>query len=400
MGESHILLRAGQRFEGTIRLDPSTLEETSRATRLTIGSYGRGRATIAAPFQTDGIALLDVAGVRVTDLNLVGHGNLAFVRENYRKCRSGPAGIRLQANSPRQLNEGLAVDHVDVSRFCIGILARSTTRSTSIAHVSISNVRTHDNGDAGIWTRDRAIASHSIADVNVLDTVAYRNRDQGGIVLFGVDGARVTDSRAFDNATRGPGGVGIWAFDATGVRFAHNESYSNGNPEIQTDGDGFDFDRGVSNSVMTHNYSHDNGGIGFLVCSCERWARFYELNDIRLQSNVSRDDGSSGQPSLFVFGGEPMHDVRIVSNRIESGVGNGPLVRIGGDHRRYWGVQLRGNRFATRNGKRLLRVDDPHNAGNLTFRGNTWRASGERFPFAWGGRRFATTAAWQAGQAG
>jgi hypothetical protein len=47
-GGDRLLLRAGQRFPGNLRLDPLNLTDTSQRRPLTIGAYGGGRATIAA----------------------------------------------------------------------------------------------------------------------------------------------------------------------------------------------------------------------------------------------------------------------------------------------------------------------------------------------------------------
>src|SRR5437763_12947875 len=80
---------------------------------------------------------------------------------------------------------------------------------------------------------------------------------------------------------------------------------------------------------MEDNYSHGNGGVGFLVCSCSlsNYPFYYMRNDV-LRSNVSQNDGSSGQYSLFVYGGEVMTGVQIVSNRVSSARGAGPLVTV------------------------------------------------------------------------
>jgi hypothetical protein len=407
-GGDTILLRGGERFSGTICLGTANLRATSESSRLTIGSYGRGRATILAPSRTDGIAAINVAGVRVSGVNVVGRNDLCSedVSNGY---RYGTAGIRLEARSLHgTLTQGITVDHVDSSRFCDGIVVSSGDDGSRISHVRVRGVRSHDNGDAGVWTYDQANARHSIRDVRVTNTRAYRNHARGGIMLFGVDGAKVANSVAFANA-REAGGVGIWAFDSNRILFTHNESYRNGRTTLTDDGDGFDFDKGVSNSVMEHNYSHGNGGVGFLVCSCNAGLTpFYRMHDIIIRSNVSRNDGSSGQPSLYLDGGEPMIGVDIVSNRVESGTGSGPLVEVSGCRdcdasklasvahgRPYTRVRVRGNVFVSRGGKPLLQVH-PGRASDLVFKANSLRAIGGHFRVDWGNRRFVTPRAWQA----
>jgi hypothetical protein len=90
-----------------------------------------------------------------------------------------------------------------------------------------------------------------------------------------------------------------------------------------------------------------------------------------------------------------MTDVEIVSNRIESGAGDGPLVEVDADHRRYGRLQFEGNRFVARGDKPLLRVQGPGRAKDLAFRGNNWRAMGQ-FSVEWGQRRLLTPHAWRA----
>ncbi len=386
-GGDTILLRGGQRFGGTICLGITNLRATSRASELTIRSYGRGRATIAAPPHTDGIAAINVGGVRVRGVDVVGRRDVCN-EDASNGYRYGSAGIRLEARALEgTITPGLTVDHVDVSRFCDGIVVASDDDRSRISHVRVMHVTTHDNSDAGVWTYDRANAQHLIGDVRVTDTRAYRNGYRGGIMLFGVDGGTVANSVAFANAREAGGGVGIWAFDSNRILFTHNEAYRNGSPTITDDGDGFDFDRGVSNSVMEHNYSHDNGGVGLLVCSCNAGEHpFYRMRDITLRSNVSRNDGSSGQSSLYVDGGEPMTGIDIVANRVKSGAGGGPLVDLTGcrycdasqlaeigNGRPYSSITARGNVFVARDGKPLLQMYLGRGT-DLVFRGNTLRA--------------------------
>jgi hypothetical protein len=321
-------------------------------------------------------------------VNLVGRHDVC--NENTSNgYRSGTAGIRLEARDLHgTLASALTVTHADLQRFCEGILVVSDDARSRVADVRISHVTAHDNSDAGVWTYDRATAEHLIADVRVTDTRAFRNGYRGGIMLFGVDGGTVAHSVAYTNARQAGGGVGIWAFDSNRIVFAHNESFGNGSPEITNDGDGFDFDRGVSHSVMVDNYSHDNGGIGLLVCSCNVGVPpFYRMHDITLRSNVSRNDGSSGQPSLYVDGGEPMTAIHILGNLVESARGDGPLVNLTGCHDctpsqmanvgsgPYTSISVRGNTFIAGAGKPILEKH-PGPRALFDLRHNVWRSAG------------------------
>ena len=61
--------------------------------------------------------------------------------------------------------------------------------------------------------------------------------------------------------------VGIWLFIARRCFIQHCESYDNHTAGGKADGGGFDLDGGCVDCVMQYNYSHDNDGAGFLVCS-------------------------------------------------------------------------------------------------------------------------------------
>jgi parallel beta helix pectate lyase-like protein len=395
-GGGAILLHGGQRFAGTISLGTSNLAGTSRAQPLWIGSYGRGRATIQAPREQDGLRAVNVAGVRVSRVDVVGRGNGSCHETNASAWGEGAAGIRfLASNLNGTLDEGIEVDHSDVGGFCDGIVVASADDASRISHVRVASVSAHDNRETGVWTYDEAHARHSIRDVTVTGTRAYRNGGRGGIALFGVDHGTVSNSVAYANSRKESGGVGIWAFDANRIRITHDISYANGSAAIKKDGDGFDLDRGVSHSVIEHSISHDNGGMGYLVCSCVHWARFYSMRDNTVRDNVSRNDGSSGQPSLYVLGGEPMSGIDIADNRVSSSIGSGPLVKVGSYNRRYVRLRLRDNRFVAGGGKRLLNLDPTH-AKDLSIEGNRWRASGGPFTVRWGHGLFRSQRAWRA----
>jgi hypothetical protein len=392
-GGDAIRLRGGESDTGVVRLSRENLSETSRKAMLTIGSYGGGRATLLAPVGQDAIAATDVAGIRVRGVDLVGRRPVCRIdaRTGY---RYGATGIAVRADHPGvALEQGISIDDVDVSGFCNGIAVGSGVEGSRISHLRVTAVEAHDNASAGIWTYDPAVRQHTIEDVRVSRARAYRNGAFGGIVLFGVDGGTVRRSVAYANARATEGGVGIWAFDSTRILFAHNESYANGSLTIHHDGDGFDFDRGVSNSVMVRNYSHDNGGAGFLVCSCNAdHDPYYRMHNDVIRSNISRNDGSSGQPSFWVYGGELMTGLEIADNRVVSAAGDGPLVEIIGcllcdrgwrawyvadlsSGQPYTEVRLSGNTFMAGAGKTPL---EKHGGPRDIFylHDNVWRSDG------------------------
>jgi hypothetical protein len=157
----------------------------------------------------------------------------------------------------------------------------------------------------------------------------------------------------------------MWAFDARHITIQYNEAYRN--LTVSEDGEGFDLDGGVSDSVLQYNYAHDNQGMGFLVCAC---VESYEMHNNVVRYNVSQNDGTTGQPNaLEVLGGEPFSNLEVFNNSFYSAAGGGPLVFIGGEGHRFSQLHLRNNLLAVGAGKPLLEFPDPADASGLATQG-------------------------------
>jgi hypothetical protein len=345
-GGDRILLRGGQHFTGTLRFNPANLTATSAQAQLTIASYGGGQATLDAR-RGDGIRATNVAGFHISGLQISG---------SRASCRRRFYGILFYTeDSFMTLDQGIAIDHVDVHGFCDGIAVGSGDDNSRFAHIRLTDLASHDNADAGVFTFDPALKHHDIQDVYVARAQAYNNDGTGGIALFGVERGTVEHSVAHDNGRAGSGGVGIWAFDADHITIQYSESYKN--LTTSEDGDGFDLDGGVTNSVMQYDYAHDNQGIGFLVCGC---VEFYEMHDNVMRYNVSQNDGTNGQPSgLYVLGGQPFSNLEVFNNSLYSAAGAGALILLEAGERMLSQLHLRNNLLAVGAGKPLLEVGEP-----------------------------------------
>jgi hypothetical protein len=382
IGGDELLLRGGEHFRATLAFSPANLARATARHPLTVSSYGGGRATLA-PRGASGLVAINVAGVRVQDLDFGG---------DRRGCRRATDGIFFDVHGlHRTLSAGISVARVDVSGFCDGIAIGAEDDASRIDHVRITGVRAHDNGDAGVITYDPALKHHDIRDVSITHTVAYRNSDQGGIVLFGVERGSVKHSVVYDNGRGHSGDAGIWAFDADRIVFASDESYAN-----QTngdDGDGFDLDGGVTNSVLIHDYAHDNQGIGFLICACDGY--WYPQSGDVIAHDISVGDGSSGQTSaIYIGGGSPFHGVKVFSNLAYSARGTGPVVSVDGAQAAFANVHFHDNVFIAGGRKVLLDVDTA-DAAKLTFVRDEWASCARSFEVQWGSRMFSSLAAWQ-----
>jgi hypothetical protein len=203
------------------------------------------------------------------------------------------------------------------------------------ARLGLGNVR------AGIVIWGQSRGAHR--NVSIVEAEAYRNlgdpsmttNSGSGIVLGQVDGAVVERSTAYEN---GPlcmahqCGAGIWTYDSNAVTFRNNVSHHN-RTGSNVDGDGFDFDGGVTNSVMEGNLSHDNDGAGYLLC---QYPGVGPHTGNVLRGNESRRDGAKTGFGAIHFYGD-VGSAEIVGNIIADaplmidGYGGRPAVRLDGN---------------------------------------------------------------------
>src|SRR5882757_6592170 len=233
-----VLLRGGARFEGPLLLDGKDAGNAERP--VTIGSYGDGRAIVSSQ-RNWGISFYhDTAG-------------------------QGPL-------------DGVTISRVEVSGFKNGVEVGGAL--AGFRDVVITDSTLHDNVEAGLSVYGPEFAdnapSYANENIRITSVEAYHNsgdetnrtRNTGnGIMLGSVRGGHIDKSTAYDNgwlcsAPEGP--AGIWAYDSTGIVIENSVAHDNHTGRT-VDGDGFDLDQNVSDSVLQHNHAYDNDGAGFLL---------------------------------------------------------------------------------------------------------------------------------------
>jgi hypothetical protein len=293
-----VLLQAGKVFSGTLVLEA---EDSGSAGRpIVITSYGPGRAAIDAG---DGAAirLRSNTHVAVRSVNCFGSG---------RKTGNTDSGIALSGAG------NVEVDQVDVSGF-----RNSGIQLSGVKDVRITRVRAFQNGFAGISSSadmsENIYVGHCLAENNPGDPTILTNHSGNGIVIGRVNKALIEYCEAryngWDMPRKGNGPVGIWTWHADAVIIQFCVSHHNRSTGI--DGGGFDFDGGVTNSILQYNYSHDNHGAGYLICQYEGAAPF-RGNTVRF--NVSQDDGlTNHNAGVYVWvGGANMESTDVYQNTI------------------------------------------------------------------------------------
>ncbi|MEP6736822.1 MAG: hypothetical protein ABJA70_14965, partial [Chryseolinea sp.] len=95
----------------------------------------------------------------------------------------------------------------------------------------------------------------------------------------------------------------IWAYEADSVVIRHCISYKNKTARGAEDGGGFDFDGGVTNSIIEYCLSYENQGSGFGIFQYEGASPWIN-NTIRFC--VSHNDGltSRSRSGIFIWNGD------------------------------------------------------------------------------------------------
>jgi len=308
-----ILLKGGERFRGTLSLDASDSGVAGQPLLLT--SYGSGRATIDAGNGT-AIRLESCSHIVLRNINCTGAG---------RRTGNTESGIVLTGAG------NIEIDEVDVSGF-----RNSGVRMSGVADVKVTHVHAFENGFAGISSSDamskNIYVGHCLAENNPGDPTILTNHSGNGIVIGRVSKALIEYCEAryngWDMPRKGNGPVGIWTWHADDVVIQYCVSHHNRSTGV--DGGGFDFDGGVTNSVLQYNYSHDNHGSGYLICQYGGAAPF-RGNTVRY--NISQDDGlTNHNAGIYVWvGGAKMESTDCYNNTIFNS--KGAAVGFGVDKR-------------------------------------------------------------------
>jgi hypothetical protein len=268
-----VLFKGQSRFNGQIDLAPG-VNGTATAP-ITLGSYvpSSGAALSASTPSTEratvsggtGGALLayNNGGFEIRALNFSGSG----------ATKNTADGITFYNDlAGNVVKEHISLDGVEVSGFGgWGISLGAYNNRSGFRDVRVTNAASHDNLRGGLVIYgppfDTTQKNYVNAGVYVAWVKAYSNigdpsstaNTGNGIVLGSVNGATIERCVAHDNGINNKsaeGPVGIWSFDATAVIIQHNESYHN-RTGSDADGDGFDLDNNVTNSVLQYNYAHD-----------------------------------------------------------------------------------------------------------------------------------------------
>lgn len=290
-----ILFHGDQTFEGTIFLD-STKNGTENKW-LTISSFGDMKAVISG---------LDSCALIAKNCNNLIIKNLIF-KGSGRKNGNTSSGLLINEGS------NILIDSLDVSGF-----QKSGVDIRDAEDVKITHVHAFENGIAGIYiglvyynpfklVSKNIYIAYCTTENNPGDPTILTNHSGSGIIVSGTDGAIVeyclAKNNGWDQPWEGNGPIGIWAFHSNNVLIQNCISHSNKSNPNGWDGGGFDFDGGMTNSIMQYNLSYNNAGPGYGLY--QYWGAAPWGNNI-VRYNISFNDGTKNDScALHVWNGQP-----------------------------------------------------------------------------------------------
>jgi hypothetical protein len=375
------LFEAGHDYPGNLLL---TAEDAGTPTQpVVIGSYGSGRARIKAG-NGSGVTVRNAGGVEVRDLIVMG--------DDY-KTNVG-SGVKIVNELPNNHKlEYIRVNNVEAAGFgrC-GIFAggnASDKSKSGYKNLYITNCTTYKNEYFGVlttgyWQDD----PDTYANVNVYvgycraydnpgDPEYHENHSGSGILMEDVDGGIIEYCEAYNNGydcRAGSGPVGIWAAVANNVMIQYCESHHN-RTGGRSDGGGFDFDGGTTNSIMQYNYSHDNDGPGYLIYSYKKAPHTFNNNILRYNIGVNNGQKNNRWGINIATGSpkdDPIQNTQIYGNTIYSSTRPALAINSNG----IFNTKVCNNLFITANSQELL-IGNPDKSMVL-FAGNVyWSVDGK-----------------------
>ena len=393
-----LYFEGGQTFNGNIYLSSSDANDPHNI--FTISSYGTGKATIKAG-TSYGIYAYNTQGFSVSNLILDG---------NSVSTNTG-AGVLIFSDLTGDVKlSNISFSDVEIKNFGgEGVKIYTTKNLTGYQNVYLNNLNVHDVTKNGIivfgyitqtlvgWQHKNVIVSNCEV-YNVPGSGGAAKYEGSGIVLEGVDSGVIQNCVAHDNGQNNTlcgGPAGIWTLESNRITIQHCESYRN-HSGSGCDGLGFDFDGGVSNSMMQYNYAHENDGAGYLMGQYD-FARPWSNNTMRY--NISENDGvtNEGGIGLFKGAGTSMNGAYIYNNTIytSSQTGN-PGVSVMYFANLSTGINNAAfyNNILFANGAIPL-VNIP-SGFSAFFAGNIYWTLGGSFSVNYQGSHYSTLASWRA----
>ncbi len=292
---NRVLFAGGQTFNGMLRLSG---KNGTKENPLVIGSYGIGRARLNGGTR-NAIRADSCSWLQVKNLVLSGNGRL-----------TGNTGSGIEFRR----TENCRMDSLETSGFLW-----SGVKAVGGKNLRITHVYAHNNGFSGIHVESdgqdagglegseqktfrNLYIANCVAENNPGCPAVKNNHSGNGILIGGVTNGTIEYCEAMNNGwdmpREGNGPVGIWAYQSDSITIQYCYSHDNKTSAHGKDGGGFDFDGGITNSVMQYNFSANNEGAGYGLFQYYG-ASVWKNN--RIRNNISYNDGRKNGKAGFLL---------------------------------------------------------------------------------------------------
>lgn len=389
-----VLFNGGDSFSGKIYLANSG----SSGNPIVFSSYGTGNATITNG-SDNAFFIYNASYTTISNFTITG-GATAM--------GNGSAGIGYYSDGGTKRN-GITISGVTVTQFTHGISIGSGAASSGFNTISVTNSTLYGNTTNGLLTYGPG-PDYAVTNVTITSVVAHSNLgDSGnttaatgnGIVLGSCDTATIDYCTAYNNGTSNActtiGPVGIWCYDSTAVRIKRSVAYSNGTGTA-IDGDGFDLDINVSNSVIEYCLAYNNYGAGILIYGTPSTAT--NTNNV-VRYNMCWGNGQNpiGTPYGEFAAAGTYQNLDVYNNTFvarNSGTSNPYCVWFDGTPNN--GTALRNNIIYAATGYNV-KAQSNYAIAKVLLQGNAYYRSGG-LEINWNGAVYTTLASWRAAVTG
>jgi hypothetical protein len=246
--------------------------------------------------------------------------------------------------------------------------------------VILDSIVAEENGFSGIFVGGddknnsrNIIIRNSKANNNPGDPTNLTNHSGNGILVGNSSNVLIeyctATNNGWDMPRIGNGPVGIWAYQADSVIIQNCISYKNKTSVGGEDGGGFDFDGGITNSVIQQCLSYDNQGAGFGIF---QYKGASDWHDNIIRNNISENDGnvSRAGASAFIWNGSKdknqFKNLQFYNNILYNA--NGAVITYDDKESEHTGFRFYNNIFVGKD--ELVRGKDL--VGNDVFLNNDW----------------------------
>ncbi|WP_261305095.1 hypothetical protein [Paenibacillus andongensis] len=375
-----ILFQGGSSFSGNLQFNSS--DGGNSTTRVTVDSYGSGRATINGGTGS-AITISGTTGIDIKNINVIGNGR--------NSGNSGGKGVDFSSC------HYCSVTNSDASGF-----QYAGVRVITSDHIDITYVNAHDNGRAGIiseetsWTQmsDHIYVGNSVANNNPGDPSKTTNETGDGIILMYVTNSTIEYSSASYNGwdqptghSNGPEGIFFWS--ANSCLIQNSLAFKN-TTNVGADGGAFDIDG--NNCTQQYTYSYSNYGPGFTSYSPTDGGS----GNLVYRYNISELDNHAWPSPIWIAVASKPNNAKFnfefYNNTIysASSVLNVQDWNAPSNPTDMSGVHFHNNIFQT-TGTKILQDDPASTAG--TYSGNIWWQSNGSFA----GNGYTSFSAWVSG---